>query len=90
MLKTLMNLVDACKNDVDFFDNDDMIYLTLQDFEGFDDEWNEIMRNYDNPDAVDALLDWLDANCISKVEPFYTTYHFDGFNVLLGYASFDI
>lgn len=90
MFDTLMALIDACKNDVDFFEEDRMINLTIIDFEGFDNNWNEVMRDYDNPDAVAALLDWLNANCVSKVDEFYTTYFFDGFAVHLGYASFDI
>ena len=90
MFNTLMALIDACENDVDFFKEDRMIHLTINDFEGFDGNWNEVMRDYDNPDAVDALLDWLNANCAFKVDEFYTTYSFDGFDVQLGYASFDI
>ena len=90
MFDTLMTLIDACKNDVDFFEEDRMIDLTIIDFEGFDDNWNEVMRDYDNPNAVDALLDWLNANCVSKVDEFYVIYSFDGFAVQLGYASFDI
>lgn len=90
MFDTLMTLIDACENDVDFFKEDRTIHLTINDFEGFDGNWNEVMRDYDNPDAVDALLDWLKANCAFKVDEFYTTYSFDGFAVRLGYASFDI
>ena len=90
MFDTLMTLINACENDVYFFKEDRMIDLTINDFEGFDNNWNEIMRDYDNPNAVDALLDWLNANCVSKVNEFYTTYSFDGFAVKVGYASFDI
>lgn len=90
MFDTLMVLINACENDVYFFKGDRMIHLTINDFEGFDNNWNEIMRDYDNPNAVDALLDWLNANCVSKVNELYTTYSFDGFAVHLGYASFDI
>ena len=90
MFDTLMALIDACENDVGFFKEDRMIHLTINDFEGFDGNWNEVMRDYDNPNAVDALLDWLNANCVSKVNELYITYSFDGFAVRLGYASFDI
>ena len=90
MFDTLMVLIDACENDVDFFEEDGMIDLTINDFEGFDDNWNEVMRDYDNPNAVDALLDWLNANCVSKVDEFYAVYSFGDFAVQLGYASFDI
>ena len=90
MFNTLMALIDACENDVDFFKENRMIYLTIIDFEGFDNNGNEVMRDYDNPNAVDALLDWLNANCVSKVKNLYIVYSFDGFAVQLGYASFDI
>lgn len=89
MFDTLMILINACENDVDFYENGGMAHLTLNDFEGFDN-WNEVMRDYDHPDAVDALLDWLDANCNFKVSKLYTIYFFDGFSVKLGYTSFDI
>ena len=90
MFDTLMILINACENDVYFFKEDGMIDLTINDFEGFDGNRNEVMRDYDNPDAVDALLDWLNANCVSKVNKFYAVYSFDGFAVKVGYASFDI
>ena len=90
MFDTLMILINACENDVDFFKEDRMIHLTINDFEGFDGNWNEVMRDYDNPDAVNALLDWLNANCAFKVDEFYAVYSFGDFAVQLGYASFDI
>lgn len=90
MFDTLMTLINACENDVDFFKIDRKIHLTINDLEGFNDDWNEVMRDYDNPNAVDALLNWLDTNCAFKVDEFYTIYSFDGFAVKLGYTSFDI
>ena len=69
---------------------DGMIAVTLEDFEGFDDDWSEIDREYDNEEAVDAFLEMLEAECSSKEGDFYRVYHFEGFNVQLGYASFDI
>ena len=66
------------------------INVTLEDFEGFDDNWSEIDREYDNEEAVNAFLEMLEAECSSKEDDFYTIYHFEGFDVQLGYASFDI
>ena len=66
------------------------IDVTLEDFEGFDDNWSEIDREYDNEEAVNAFLEMLEAECSSKEDDFYTIYHFEGFDVQLGYASFDI
>lgn len=90
MFNTLMTLINACENDVDFFEEGKTIQLTICDLEGFDDDWNAVMRDYVNPDAVDALLDWLNANCIFKTYEFYTIYFFNDFTVQLGFSSFDI
>ena len=91
MFDEMMRLVNACDVDVEFDTFHDGSHLiTLQDFEGFDDDWSEIMRDYNNEKAVDALLDWLETHCISCQEKLYTTYTFPDFQVKVGYASFDI
>ena len=41
-------------------------------------------------EAVDAFLEMLDAQCVSHEGDYYVTYHFKGFDVQIGYASFDI
>ena len=91
MFKKFMQLVNACGVDVELYRYSDGTYnLTLEDFEGFDDDWNEVEREYENEEAVDALLDWLEDNCIDKTERLYIHYVFPDFQVTLGYASFDI
>lgn len=90
MFNTVMTMIDACKNDVDFKIKQNTIYLTVDDFDGFDENWNEIMRDYDHPEEVEALLDWLDDNCISETDDLYVDYSFNGFTVRLGFTSFDI
>lgn len=50
----------------------------------------EIFRDYDNPEAINNLLDWLKNFCNFQVENFYTYYYFDTFEVCLGYTSYDI
>ena len=90
MFNTVMTMIKACKNDVDFEIEQNTIYLTINDFDGFDKDWNEIMRDYDHPEEVNALLDWLSNNCIAKTENLYVDYSFNGFTVQLGFASFDI
>jgi hypothetical protein len=47
------------------------------------------MREYD-VDAVRALIDWLEEHCISEDGDFYSCYHFEEFDVQLGYSSYDI
>lgn len=70
--------------------SDGLLDVTLEDFEGFDDHWSEIDREYDNEEAVDAFLEMLKTECSSQEGNFYVIYHFEGFDVKLGFASFDI
>lgn len=66
------------------------IAFTLNDFEGFDSHWNEIEREYENPAAVETLLDWLEENADSVEGDFYTTFYFGEISVELSYTSMDI
>lgn len=68
----------------------DCLEVTLEDFEGFDDDWEEVDRDYDHPEAVAQFQEMLETECLSQDGDFYVTYHFDGFDVCLGYASFEI
>lgn len=70
--------------------DDGLLDVDLQDFEGFDDDGSEVDREYDDEEAVDAFLEMLEAECLSHEGDFYVVYHFEGFDVRLGYASFDI
>lgn len=70
--------------------SDGLLDVTFEDFEGFDEDWSEIDREYDDEEAVDAFLEMLDRECVSREGDFYVTYHFEGFDVQVGYASFDI
>lgn len=89
MLNTLMTLINACEDDVDFFiDHSNTLHLTINDFDGSSD-W-KIIREYDNPKAVNVLENWLEDNCIFQTGDFRTLYFFDGFCVELGYSSFNI
>ena len=91
MFNEFKKMVDACGDDVTFNRRSNGIYrLTLEDFEGFNENWHEIEREYDNEEAVDALLNWLETNCIEQREDFYTYYIFPDFQVIVGYSSFDI
>lgn len=91
MLEKFMELVNACGNDADLdYWSDGTYYLILNDLEGFDRNWREVEREYDNEEAVNALLDWLEANYVERDADFYIRYTFLDFQLLLGYASFDI
>ena len=38
--------------------DDNRINLTINDFEGFDDDWSEIDREFVDAKAVEEVLDW--------------------------------
>ena len=91
MFNEFIQMVDACGVDAILERHSDEEYhLTLEDFEGFDDDWNEVEREYDNEEAVDALLDWLEANYTERKSNLYIHYVFPDFQLTFGYASFDI
>lgn len=82
--------LEALGEDVSYSFYDGVFDVTLEDFEGFDDDWSEIDREYDDPEAVDRFEEMLEKESSSQEGNFYVTYHFEGFDVVLGYASFDI
>lgn len=90
MYNKLISLINACGNDVYFYQESNQFYITFQDFLGFNDDWEEEMRDYDNPTEVAYLENWLENNCIKKEEDFYTIYFFKDFSVQVDYASYDI
>lgn len=83
MLKTLEAVGDVSV-DLDEFDLD----VTFEDFVGFDEEWDEIMRDYEKPELVDEVFDLL-KQCPRKGD-FYVTYLVDGHQVEVGFSSYDI
>lgn len=86
----MMDALVALGADASWYEYDGVFRVELQDFDGFDDDWDEVDRDYDDPEAVEAFLDMLDASCLSHEGDYYVDYHFDGFDVHLGYASYDI
>lgn len=86
IIEKLTNL----KNDVTFSEDENVLDITFNDFDGFDEDWCEISREYNNPSMVDELLDFLEESCEEFVEDYYTTYIFNDCQVVVGYASFDI
>lgn len=90
MFDEFMMMVEACGEDVMFDGHDGDFDLTFDDFEGFDDDWSEVDREYTHPAEVDALGDWMEEHASSVEGDFYRTYHFDGFDVTVGYTSMDI
>lgn len=86
----VMALLATMGNDATVYTmQDGTIDVTIEDFEGFDDDWDEIYRDYD-VDTVDHVYDTLEAAAVLVTGSLYTTFDMGGFNVAWGYASYDI
>lgn len=86
----VMELLATAGADLDVSVYHNRINVTVEDFEGFDDDWNEIERKLDNKELVDSIQEQLETSALSVSGDFYRYYEFDGFTVVWGYASFDI
>lgn len=73
---------------VDFYG--DALHFTVNDFEGFDDDWSEVFREFVNAELVEAIEEALDEMADKIVGDFYVEYHFGNAVVELGYTSYDI
>ena len=89
-MEMVMELLGTLGEDVTVYaqTNGD-ICVTVEDFEGFDEDYNEVDRDYDE-DAVEAVYDKLSDTCISEDGDYYCYFHFEGFTVIWGMASMDI
>ena len=87
-LEMVLELLASAGDDLMVDVYDDEVSVVVEDFVGFD--WSEVMRDLDDADLVDSIEEQLSAECVSEEGDFYHYYHFDGFSVCWGYASFDI
>ena len=86
----MVETVRALGEDAFLYERGTELRVDLVDFIGFDEDWNEIYREYDHPEEVEEFEEMLERECLSQEGDFYTTYYFDGFSVTLGYSSYDI
>lgn len=89
MMNLVLEKLEELKVDVEYEVRKNRIFVTILDFEGFDDEWEEIYRDYDE-DAVDNFLEWLEEQCDELVGYYYQHYQFNDFIVEVGYKSFEV
>ena len=89
-IKNITTQLDRISADSWYKVNDNYINLTIDDFEGFDEDWCEIDREFVNADAVEEVLVWLEENADCVDGDFYYYYHFGEIVVEVGYTSFDI
>lgn len=89
-MEQIIERFETIKADADYRVNGAEITLTINDFEGFDDNWQEIDREFEDLDAVEKVLDWLEENADRIEGDFYQYYYFGEIVVCVGYTSFDI
>ena len=87
----MIEAVEALGADASYWEDEEekVVYITFRDFYGFDDDWSEMMRSYDDAEGVKAFKKMLVDECASYDED-YDVYSFDGFEVEVDYASSDI
>lgn len=92
MLKMLIEKLEMLGDDVaySFDEKEHLLHITFDDFEGFDEDWEEVYRDYTHPELVDEVMDFLDEHCLSQEGDFYHYYDFGDFVAKVGYTSFDI
>ena len=69
---------------------DNLIDVTIDDFDGFDKNWREIDREFVDEDAIDEVIEWFDENADYDDGEFYARYHFGDILVCVHYTSEDI
>lgn len=79
-MEKILEMIKAMGNDVaEYKVSENCITVIIDDFDGFDDDWSEVMRDYENPEAVEAFEDYIDEH----------ESEFD-FEVYVDYTSSDI
>ena len=89
-IETIITQLDRISEDSSYYVNGNRIDLTIDDFEGFDDDWCEVYREFADADAVEEVLEWLEKNADCVKGDFYRNYHFGDIVVEVDYTSFDI
>lgn len=86
----ILTMAETLGDDACIHDCDDEIFVEFDDFAGFDEDWSEITRKFDDIDAVRAFRKMLAEEALEIDDDFYTTYYFDGLTVKTGYTSYSI
>lgn len=86
-VETITAQLDRISADSYYDVNDNHIDLTINDFEGFDDNWCEVYREFVDAKAIEEVFEWLEENADCVDDDFY---HFGEIVVEVDYISFDI
>ena len=63
------------------------VWITFEDFVGFDENWCEKFRKITDEDAIDEFEEWVASNCVKNC---HRVYEFDGCVVHISWSSEDI
>ena len=86
----VMELLATAGADLDVYTcADGEVHVTVQDFEEFDEDWDEVEGDFDE-ELVDSIQETLEESAVSAEGDYYRYYEFDGFTVVWGYASMDV
>ena len=88
-LEMIIAQIEALGEYASYYVRGSRISVTIEDFEGYDEDWCEVDAIIDE-DAVDAFIEWLEEECYSYEGDYYQYYDFGDIEVQLGYASMDI
>ena len=82
MFEKLMTMVNALVEveDVYYREYDNTLYITVEDFEGFDKNYEEIYRELVNEELVDELVEFIEK----------ANYTIENYTIELHYSSEDI
>lgn len=89
MLEVVVNMLKELGEDVSYIMVREELHVTIEDFDGFDEDWSEIDREY-NEEAVEGFVEWLEAQAQEVEGDYYKYYHLEGVVVCVDYASYDI
>lgn len=91
-MKELLKMLEESKNlgDVDYYTYENELNIDFNDFDGFDDEWNEVEREYTNENLINKILNYIETNATLIKDSLYQTYQLDDKTIVIGYTSFDI
>ena len=91
-MKELLKMLEESKNlgDVDYYTYENELNIDFNDFDGFDDEWNEVEREYTNENLVNKILNYIETNATLIKDSLYKTYQLDDKTIVIGYTSFDV
>ena len=82
MFEKLMTMVNALVEveDVYFREYENILYITVNDFEGFGEHYEEIDREFVNEELVEELVEFIEN----------ANYTIDNYTIELNYSSEDI